>query len=462
MWKKLLATAVGVALWGGALPGEALADGERVLINVASHSLALYRGDDKIRLYPIATGKISTPTPTGYYKILSKDVNPTWTDPTDHENVIPSGPYNPLGYRWMQIKGNYGIHGTNNPSSIGKHVSNGCIRMNESDVEALFDLVSVGTPVEITYNRIVVEKTADGNIAYYIYPDAYRRQPLDAAGVRKWLDGFGVGNFASNEDIEAKIAASDGEPTYLGKPYKAKVNSATLKNKAVQVNGITYLPAQEVALALKLDLKWSEEAATLTSPYGKAKGYDKNDILYFASEDAPTLFHLKATLNRDNEYDLTTLKSIPTTPTTNQPSTVKPPVEPGIPKEPQGADTLNPTVDTTKPTPPNFDVTAPPQETVTPQDRGEGAPETTIARDESMGGAEAASAQRKPTSTEPDKDLTTNKEKTAATDPELTPKPPTVKTPSVTAVNTDPTRRLSRPHERGAVLETIPEANREG
>ena len=197
----------------------------KVHINLAARSLALYKGAEKIRLYPIAPGTASSPTPVGYYKILEKDVNPTWTDP-DSGISIPSGPDCPLGYRWMTLKGNYGIHGTNNPASVGSYASHGCVRMYEKDVEALFDLVEVGTPVEITYNRVVVEKTADDTVVYYIYPDGYGWQNLSAGDVHKWLAGYGVGNFVSDEDIAEKISASDGLPTYIGKVYHLYVNGS--------------------------------------------------------------------------------------------------------------------------------------------------------------------------------------------------------------------------------------------
>ena len=155
---------------------EAAIDSRKISINLAARSLAVYEGQKRIRLYPIGPGKASTPTPVGYFKVESKDLNPTWTDPTDPEYSIPSGESNPLGYRWMEVQGNYGIHGTNKPESIGHYVSNGCIRMNEKDVEDVFDLVKVGTPIEITYNRIVVEKTDDNQVAYYIYPDGFSRR----------------------------------------------------------------------------------------------------------------------------------------------------------------------------------------------------------------------------------------------------------------------------------------------
>lgn len=89
-----------------------------------------------IKSYPVAVGKPSTPTPTGIFKIVNKVIKPGGI----------------LGTRWMGLSvpnGTYGIHGTNNPSSIGKFISNGCIRMFNNDVEELYPQVNIGTPVII-------------------------------------------------------------------------------------------------------------------------------------------------------------------------------------------------------------------------------------------------------------------------------------------------------------------------
>ncbi|MDW8802633.1 L,D-transpeptidase [Clostridium sp. A1-XYC3] len=81
-----------------------------------------------------SVGKPSTPTPKGNFTIINKAVN-------------PGGPF---GARWLGLSARgYGIHGTNNPSSIGKAVSNGCIRLLNANVIELFNLVSIGTPVKI-------------------------------------------------------------------------------------------------------------------------------------------------------------------------------------------------------------------------------------------------------------------------------------------------------------------------
>ncbi len=285
---------------------EKKADEKKILVNLAARSLALYKNGTKVRLYPIGAGKVSTPTPVGYYSVLEKEENPTWTDPEDTSVQITSGANNPLGYRWLQFFGNYGIHGTNHPESVGGYVSNGCLRLKEADVEDLYGLVSVGTPVEIMYNRIVIEKIPDNTVVYYIYPDGYNRQPLDVAAVAKWLAGYGVDKFESDAAIADKIAASDGQPTYIAKAYALKVNGTKLADKAVIKDDITYLPAVSIATTLKLSLNWQPEAKLLVSPYGKATGYIQKDVLYFNADDVEVLFHLAGGLNTADVYELNT------------------------------------------------------------------------------------------------------------------------------------------------------------
>ena len=286
------------------------AEEQKIVINLASRSLALYKGQEKVGLYPVALGKISTPTPTGYYSITYKEVNPTWTDPETGRS-IPSGEYCPLGYRWMGLFGNYGIHGTNRPDSIGHYVSNGCIRMFEKDVEALYDKVPLGTPVEITYNRIVVEKIPDGTVVYYIYPDGYKRQPLDVKMVKDWLLAYGVDDFESDAAIAEKINVSDGEPTYVGKPYNLTVNDQNLTAKGVKIDGMMFLPATEIAGALGVDLKWSESEGVVKSPFGHAVAIQKNDRLYVNADDLGSLFRIDGGVTGASQYTLSGVAAPP-------------------------------------------------------------------------------------------------------------------------------------------------------
>lgn len=106
-----------------------------ITVNLSTKRLALYKNGSPIDSYPVGVGKMLTPTPSGTYTIINKVSN-------------PGGPF---GAMWMGLsKPHYGIHGTNDPSSIGKLVSHGCIRMYNKDVLELSRLVSIGTPVTIT------------------------------------------------------------------------------------------------------------------------------------------------------------------------------------------------------------------------------------------------------------------------------------------------------------------------
>lgn len=105
-----------------------------IIVNIGAKRLTVYRNGSIFREYVVATGKPETPTPVGIFEVVNKEID-------------PGGPY---GTRWLGLSARgYGIHGTNNPQSIGTAASNGCIRMYNEDVEALFDITSVGTIVRI-------------------------------------------------------------------------------------------------------------------------------------------------------------------------------------------------------------------------------------------------------------------------------------------------------------------------
>lgn len=106
----------------------------RITINLNDRRLYLIKDNAIYKSYPVGIGKPSTPTPKGAYRIINVAVN-------------PGGPF---GVRWLGLnKPGYGIHGTNNPASIGKEVSNGCVRMQNNDILDLVKYVWVGTEVRI-------------------------------------------------------------------------------------------------------------------------------------------------------------------------------------------------------------------------------------------------------------------------------------------------------------------------
>ena len=105
-----------------------------ILISRSNRQLYLLQDGITVKTYPVGVGKMLTATPTGTYKIVNKSPN-------------PGGPF---GILWMGLsKPHYGIHGTNDPQSIGGLVSKGCIRMYNQDVLELSKFVPLGTLVTI-------------------------------------------------------------------------------------------------------------------------------------------------------------------------------------------------------------------------------------------------------------------------------------------------------------------------
>ncbi|MET3697584.1 LysM domain-containing protein [Bacillus oleivorans] len=103
-------------------------------VSTSQRTLTLRRNQTVVKTYPIAVGRILHQTPVGDFVIINKAPN-------------PGGPF---GTMWMSLsKKYYGIHGTNDPSSIGKAVSRGCIRLHNRDVEELARTVPIGTRVFI-------------------------------------------------------------------------------------------------------------------------------------------------------------------------------------------------------------------------------------------------------------------------------------------------------------------------
>jgi hypothetical protein len=128
--------------------------GPVIVIHRNSHRLYLYRGVRLVRALTVSTGRRSSPTPLGRFRIVTKARRPWWYPPTsawaNRAQPIPPGPGNPLGTRWMGISApEVGIHGTPDAASVGYSRSHGCVRMYRREAEWLFRRVRIGTPVII-------------------------------------------------------------------------------------------------------------------------------------------------------------------------------------------------------------------------------------------------------------------------------------------------------------------------
>ncbi|MDD4899834.1 MAG: L,D-transpeptidase family protein [Candidatus Omnitrophica bacterium] len=118
-----------------------------ILVDKSQNILILKNDEEVVKTYIVATGANNS-TPVGTFKIIEKLPNPTWFKAG--AVVAPNSPDNVLGTRWMgfDIAG-YGIHGTIEPQSLGKQVTQGCVRMANPEVEELYTIVPKGTEVTI-------------------------------------------------------------------------------------------------------------------------------------------------------------------------------------------------------------------------------------------------------------------------------------------------------------------------
>ncbi|HLK11443.1 MAG TPA: L,D-transpeptidase family protein [Candidatus Binatia bacterium] len=159
-----------------------------------------------VRTYPVGLGRRDRRTPRGRFRVRGKTVNPRWVIPEsiraehirergDARTTIAGGaPDNPLGkYRLELTIPRYAIHGTDIPWGVGMEVSHGCARLYPEDIERLFPIVPVGTPVEFTYQRAKLGTRAGATFVQvgadiYGYGPTQPRQLLTAPGPR-WPRG---------------------------------------------------------------------------------------------------------------------------------------------------------------------------------------------------------------------------------------------------------------------------------
>jgi L,D-transpeptidase ErfK/SrfK len=208
-YEEILRANPGVDTW---LPGEGttiVIPGQRLLppgphegivVNLPEHRLYYFPKPKKgeipqVITYPVSIGKMDWNTPLGKTRVVDKRKNPTWSPPEsvrkEHAErgdplpaVVKAGPDNPLGAFAMRLgitPGAYLIHGTNNPIAVGMAITHGCIRMYPEDIEGLFPLVPVNTPVWLINEPVKVARV-NGQVWLEVHP------PVDAEGQRTEID----------------------------------------------------------------------------------------------------------------------------------------------------------------------------------------------------------------------------------------------------------------------------------
>lgn len=163
-----------------------------ILINVPQRLLFLFRGGRLAAWYPVGLGRRHWRTTLGRFEIRSRERNPTWDVPVSIQaemerrgeevrTSVPPGPDNPLGDYWLGMTATAcGIHGTNAPASIYHFRTHGCIRLHPDDIADLFGRVSVGTPVWVVDEPILLAQEADGSVFLEVNPGAFA-SPLSPA-----------------------------------------------------------------------------------------------------------------------------------------------------------------------------------------------------------------------------------------------------------------------------------------
>ena len=152
-------------------------------------------GTTSVLTFPVAIGRDDFKSPRGKFRVVGKTIDPTWIVPErirqehireqrDARHSVPGGAAdNPLGrYRLELDRSLYRIHGTSKPWGIGMQVTHGCVQLYPEDIEHLFPLVPVGTPVEFTYQPVKVGRR-QGKTYVEVHEDIYgtNRNPLDSA-----------------------------------------------------------------------------------------------------------------------------------------------------------------------------------------------------------------------------------------------------------------------------------------
>lgn len=285
LWVILCLTLFALPGYAQAMEQEALS---RIIINIPSRTLELYKNNTLVKEYPVGVGKPSMPTPTGKFSIIEKEIDPCWYPP-GKDFIVPSGPDNPLGYRWIGFAPLYGIHGTNAPWSIGLAVSNGCVRMQEEDVEELFELVDYETSVSIEYERIKVRVDARGRGSIGIYSDIYGRQPVTLASVKQALAQAGLDGLADESFLRALIRDIPERQVVFAQFHNLKINGVLRPERIVSREGQKQVPVMALAESLNTFVNWNENQQTLTRQNKTVPGIKHGTTVYVNAEHLPDL-----------------------------------------------------------------------------------------------------------------------------------------------------------------------------
>lgn len=207
-----------------------------IVINLSELRLYYYpKGTKSVIIYPIGIGQLGRDTPVMTTRINQKRANPTWT-PTlnirkDYASrgitlpeVVPAGPENPMGLFALRLEaegGVYLLHGTNADFGIGMRVSSGCIRLRPNDIEDLFNIVPVGTPVYIINEPVKISVEPDGKRYVEVHQPLSRTEKDDPQTKPIIMDAkvaaFYRQTATNSQKVKSEIERRAGYPVQVNK-----------------------------------------------------------------------------------------------------------------------------------------------------------------------------------------------------------------------------------------------------
>lgn len=228
---------------------------EGIVVNLAELRLYYFPpGEQQVQVYPIGIGLQGLETPEMTTRVGQKIPNPTWTPTAGIRKrslergvtlppVVPAGPNNPLGLYALRLaygNGEYLIHGTNAPDSVGLRVSSGCIRMNAPDIKALFAQVRSGTPVRVINEPVKYAVEPNGARYLEVHRPLSQNEAQDTQTMKMTLSS-GFKQFAeqaSEGQVKSALSRRAGYPVIVSEG-KGAASVLSAQNSTVASETVT-------------------------------------------------------------------------------------------------------------------------------------------------------------------------------------------------------------------------------
>lgn len=207
-----------------------------ILINLPQRMLFFFKDEALSASYPVGLGRPDWPTPTGKFKVLTMEENPTWDVPLSIQEEmrlegkevitqVPPGPNNPLGKYWLGLSlPAIGIHGTIAPTSVYRFQSHGCIRLHPDDIFALFANISVNLAGKIIYRPVLLAQLPDGRIFLEAHPDVYKQGGNPLQRVQELAAEADITELIDWEKVAQVIKQKEGLAREVGAQVAAEVS----------------------------------------------------------------------------------------------------------------------------------------------------------------------------------------------------------------------------------------------